>query len=738
MLIRLMFVIATMLALAGSVARADETGQLEVSVKDPDGKPLAGVQVMAWTPSDVLSGTTGSDGLWTTKAPPASYAVGVRAHARVGTEKYDVVVQAAKKTELEFELAAGITFIGRVVDSKGKPVVGASVVVEAGGTYDGYMEHTFGVPPWARDRTNASGEFFVGGIPEGKVATVVVTADGLQTTRMGIRAMEGRIHPDGVVVRMSEGASVSGTVTFPDGKPAVGASVFVIPTDLPQLIASPTIWIGGGNGSQERALRGTTNEAGQYRVEGAQLDREYLVKVQQDGYAWSAATKPVTPTADEPAVRSDVTLTRGCALSVRVAAPGGTAVTIADVRVGTNMTAPKLEEANEEGRFTFSGLDAGRTSLEVEAPGFLKVIRAVDLEEGKPLEVSITLDPGVRIRGVVRSTMGEPVASVRVSAPLEIKNPVSGWTSYANVEVKTGEDGAFELGPLPKGTYELVLYSQDWSLVGKPRVEAPTSDVELTAHRLATASLRFVHPDGSPYKGSLFVWRALASTPGSSSGSEEETDKGRLTLRAIGPEPARFSFVFDEFATIHRTLSSSDGRDFHLGDITLDPGVTVRGRVLLPSGEPAAEATVRLDQIIHVDTDADGRFTLEHVPTGPLVVSIKAEGLPRAFFALRAAASMKELVIPLIEGVSVKTHVLDADGKPVPHTRIGIDVKLNGAWHPWGSGRSDEDGRFEGKLHPGLLRFTWIKDDDEPAVTLFETEILEGSLREITLRLPKE
>ncbi|MDJ0974383.1 MAG: carboxypeptidase-like regulatory domain-containing protein, partial [Planctomycetota bacterium] len=276
MLKRMAITCALVLLLGGPVL-AEDTGQLAVKITDPEGKPLAGVQVMAWTREHVLSGTTGADGMWRSTASPGEYAVGVRAHSRVGTERYEITVAAGETTEIEFELEPGVTFIGRVVDAEGEPVVGADVVVEAGGTYDGYMEHTFGVPPWARDRTNAKGEFFVGGIPDTKVATVVVSAEGYQTTRMGIRAMDGAIHPDPVVVRLRAGASVSGRVTMPDRKPAAGATVYVIPTDVPQLLKSPTSWVSGDNGSQERALQATTEDDGSYRVEGAQIDREYLV-----------------------------------------------------------------------------------------------------------------------------------------------------------------------------------------------------------------------------------------------------------------------------------------------------------------------------------------------------------------------------------------------------------------------------------------------------------------------------
>lgn len=737
MVSRSVVVVALLLSLLSGIAVAEDTGELVILAKDADGKALASVQVLAWTSGGMLTGTTGADGVSTIKAAAGTYNVAVRAHSRVGTEQYDIVVKAGEKTSLEFELDKGVMFVGRVVDSANQPVVGADVVVEAGGTHEGYMEHTFGVKPWARDRTNSDGEFWVGGIPDGKVATVVVTAEGLQTARMGVRAIDGEIDPDPVVVRMGEGAYVSGVVTLPDGKPAADATVYVIPTDRPQLIESPTIWISGGDGVQEGALRGTTDEEGRYRVQGAQVDREYLVKAVLAGYAMSAAAKPVTPTADEPAASSDVTLSRGGALTLRLLAPDGTCIKVADVKVGSAMMAPELEAANKGEDFVFSGLNEGRTALEIEAPGFLKHIEAVELTNGETVEVRVTLDPGVRIVGKVQSATGEPVGGVRVSAPFKAPNPVTGWTSYENVEVKTDDDGVFDLGPLPKGEYELKLYSQEWSLQGEPIAKAPSEGVLLTAHRLGKATVRFLDPDGEPFEGSVFVWRAMASDPGTSSGGERDTDGGRLTLKAIGAAPSRFRFVFDDYATIVRDVSSPDGKDIDLGDITLDPGVTLRGRVVLPSGEPAADATIRMGTD-YFGTEADGTFELENIPLGSIVISVKAEGLPRAFFPLEVTTSPEDHVLQLVAGVKIKTLLLDAEGQPVANDRVGVDVKVNGEWHSWGAGRSGEDGRFEGMLPIGEIRYTWAPGIDKPFVTLLETEIVKDTPREITLRIPKK
>ena len=723
-----------LLGTSAATHAADETGQLVVVVTDENDKPLAGIQVLAWTAAVAHRGVTGADGRWSKAVLVGSYAIGVRGHERVGSESYDLEVRVGETTKVRFQMPPGVLFVGRVQGPDGKPVVGADVVVEVGGSFEGYGERTFNQPPWARDRTNAKGDFYVGGIPDGKVATIVVTAKGLQTTRMAVRALDGKIRPDPVIVSMGVGASVSGTITRPDGTPAKSADVFVIPTAWPKLLESPELWISSSDGQEIRALRGTADATGRYAIEGAEVGTEYLVKARMEGLPLSPASKPVTPRADMPAVTSDVTLLRGTTLSVSLRSPDGAVVTDAKVTVGTAMNAPELEAGNDEGCFVFEGLPSGRTALEVKAPGFLGHIRPVDLVAGKTQAIEITLDSGVRIRGVVRSEAGDPVAGLRVRAPFKTPNPVTGWNSFDSVESTTDAEGRFDLGPLRPGSYKLAVQSTSWKLTAKAKVTAPSQDVLLEVSELGTARIRFLSPNGSPFVGSVFVWRDVADTPGTRTGEYLEPQEGRLVLKGFSATPSRVTFQFDDFVTVERVITAPDGKPQDLGEIRLDPGVTVRGRIVLPSGEAAAGARVRLGERREI-TDQEGRFELAHVSKGPLVLSAKAEGLPRTFFTLEAASGSKDHKLELVEGTLVRIRIVDADGgAPVPHARVAIDIQVGKDWRDWGSGRADEQGAFEGRLPPGQIRFKPAGEADAEAI--LEVTLGAGKARDIVLEMP--
>ena len=728
-----------LLVVSSPHAWGDEAGEIVVTVTGTDDEALKDIQVVVWNAETVLRGVTDAEGRWRKEAPAGSYSVALRGHARVGTEQYEVEIEAGEVTELSFEMIPGVQFIGRVLDAAGKPVVGADVVVENGGSFKGMMERTFGVPPYARDRTREDGRFYVGGIPDGKIATIIVSKKGLQTRRMGVRAVDGSMQPDPVVVKMREGASVSGRVTHPDGTPAKGVSVYVIPTAYPRLLATPTMWMTSNQGEEIRALDGTTDDDGRYRIEGAEFGSEYLVKVMAEGFALSAAAKPVTPTADAPRVVSDVVLSRGRTLSVRLVAPDGTSVRAATVKVGSAMNAPKLEKANEDGLFVFHHLTAGETFVAVEAKGFLDQIKPLTIEADKDADVRVELDLGARIRGVVRTADGKPVAGVDVTTSFKTPNPATGWTRYDSRDAETDAEGRFDLGPLRPGTYELQLSSSSWALVKKPKIKAPSEeDVVLTARPLGRAVMRFLRPDGTPFEGRAMIWRDTPSVSGTRSGSEKTFEGGRYEVKALGPTPIRVSFEFEDYVRVERTLASADGTLQDLGDIRLETGVTVRGVVRLPSGEPAVEARLRWGDDWSY-TDEEGRFELEHMRVGPLVFTVNADELPKMFFALEVKEGLPEQQLQLVAGVLVRVRILDAEGQPVPSGRVILDHRIEDTWHWWGSGRADETGGFEGRLAPGRWRMTTPAPKGGGApTTLLEFTLEEGTERELTVRLPKK
>ncbi len=151
----------------------------------------------------------------------------------------------------------------------------------------------------------------------------------------------------------------------------------------------------------------------------------------------------------------------------------------------------------------------------------------------------------------------------------------------------------------------------------------------------------------------------------------------------------------------------------------VDPGATVRGKVLAKSGEPIADAWVRARRVggasrekrsFDNDTsEADGRYELPGLAPGAYELEVETErGVsPEGGYKVEVAAGAtleRDLVVD--EGGAIRGTVVDAEGKPV----AGVEVVTRTAdgrmsWSFGNQPKSDGAGAFtlEG-LRPGDYR----------------------------------
>ncbi|MBX3462070.1 MAG: carboxypeptidase regulatory-like domain-containing protein [Planctomycetes bacterium] len=114
-----------------------------------------------------------------------------------------------------------------------------------------------------------------------------------------------------------------------------------------------------------------------------------------------------------------------------------------------------------------------------------------------------------------------------------------------------------------------------------------------------------------------------------------------------------------------------------VADIRLGPGYEVVGVVLATDGKPIAEASVSARSLrgesqepggreYRTTSDAQGRFTLEHLPGGFLRLDARADGyLPSHLAPLDPTAGVVvRLTLP--DGLRITGTVVDEDGAPVP------------------------------------------------------------------------
>lgn len=378
-------------------------------------------------------------GAFTLRSAPVGLGVCLSARAAGFAPSEQVVLSAPSDSELAVRLVldqAGRALAGRVLDPEDAPVAGASVLV--GSEYEWELRHrpdgSRVYPPIGEHvTTDASGRFALRGVPRGAVAVRVRAA--------GHPVFEGELAEDApgeLTIRLARGARVLGTVRTEDGTPLAGIRVRR-----------------AGNGSF--AVSATTSaEDGTYVLEPLAPGAHVLVVERPaSGPGWLQA---------EPAARLELELAPGeerrfdprlapaRVLRGRIEAPGQE-LEGWTVRGWSERNYVEEVRTDAEGRFALTHPPAGEIGLHLFARGGSPLpLASVEHVPVDGPEVVLRPDPalcGGKVRGRMRDAKGLPVRSADVLA----SHPQFGTTLVH----PSGEDGRFELGPLPAGEWTLAL-----------------------------------------------------------------------------------------------------------------------------------------------------------------------------------------------------------------------------------------------------------------------------------------
>jgi hypothetical protein len=274
-----------------------------------------------------------------------------------------------------------------------------------------------------------------------------------------------------ITLKLSAAGAVSGVVKYEDGKVAVRVMVFAQPAEMGPQFGPPQ--------------QATTDEAGRFRIGG----------LEPKGY-WVVARRSDNFMSGTPRSRQDVTLTAGeekTGLELQLPAGGkriagrvlsaegkpvsGALVSAGMEREGFAFRQPVREGgfgsgtqaiSDPDGNFAFEDLQDGKYTLwaadSVHADGEVKGVAAGSSD------VSIKLQGGASVAGVVQTRDGKPVGDYSIAAlpggragasPDErIRNQMMArmWSPSAQVH---DPGGAFSIGRLSAGAYELTVTTAD-------------------------------------------------------------------------------------------------------------------------------------------------------------------------------------------------------------------------------------------------------------------------------------
>ncbi|MCA8948388.1 MAG: sigma-70 family RNA polymerase sigma factor [Planctomycetes bacterium] len=429
---------------AGQEVRVDLEIPLGVDVAgvvvDPDGVPIAGALVehapfarTDYDPSVVA--VADRDGRFAIRDLPASCLVGARAPGYRASRLVFVNADPGAAAEVRLELARGGGCVdGVVVDPNGRPVRDAVVAIGTG-RITGITPGTNGGDPIpAVVSTDLDGRFAAVGIAAG-TQPVRAAADDYAPWEG-----ECEVTADATVaLRITLGVATGlfGSVLDAAGAPIAGADVSI--------------------GDRRLLSRRQTTSAhdGTFALGGLAAGPHVLV-VEHDSAGRAEieiATNPHAPT--ECAVR----LSRGFELRGRVVDEAGQP--LADTYISCRTLELPLwsqfARTESSGEFALANCPTDRAlSIDFSASGYAKLFRHDVRATNGPLEVTLQrLPPSTsRITGRVLDPDGNPVANVSCSAFR--REPRGGH--YEN----TQPDGAFELGPMPPGTWEVTVSTADF------------------------------------------------------------------------------------------------------------------------------------------------------------------------------------------------------------------------------------------------------------------------------------
>ncbi len=588
------------------------TLRLEGLVVDQDGHPVGGAHVTLGGRRDATTEADGSfafDGLAEGEYDLAADSGEWFAESQ-GTRLDDT------SDPVTIKLERGPTLLVHVTDATAHPIAGAKVSITS-------RERLTGADGTVRFRAVATDD-----------ELLTVSMAGHANARERVTTSDDpKITIEKTVV-LKSGAEISGTVVDRNGVLVVEAYVDLEP-------------VGGG-----RSDSVWTDETGVF----------HLPDVGRGSYTAKASSKDAIAAAPVTVVHDGVHAVIGLVLQVE---PGGEISGIVVDTAGHPVPEARVngggvgETTDKDGRFVAKGLMPDKYDLSASTPTLGTANQVVQLGRGEHAEVRIVLTPS-SLAGFVVDARGEPVEGATVFARSETPDGY-GYD-------RTDEYGHFDLGGLPPSAHYKISAQREDSNVEGPSLDVATGNrqIRLRVHDQAILTGRVLLAGlPVPYYGYALTDDATDSytrpTP-------VRDDDGRFTNKDATPGTVVVVIVGPGFARkVIDKVQIVAGQTTDLGDITVERGETIRGRVVDDRGAGIPGATVSIvggssfnATALHrmmqgepfTTSDASGNYELVGVPSSTEARTVKAT------HPTRGASQFTVLAV----GQSVVDIVLDATG----------------------------------------------------------------------------
>jgi len=707
---------------------------LNVQLVDEQGKPIPGVTARGRFPRNLDYGDNNLyDRSRTQIAGLDSTATRMVVFLHHGRKLGAVLIvkpeDAVKGGERTVTLRPCPTVTGRVVDADGKPVSGGVEIRLANQgkpQYPGLLSNEISLPGVSFD---TDGRFRVDELAPGGTYRLQakdrlysrvkmeperfkqfelagnLSAEPGQVIDLGtFNAAAGKLikAPEKQTAAETKDVPINGRIVDLEGRPVTGVSVKVGGVQGPKT-GDLTAWIEGVKKGEPpwiayrqlgadvkipEAFRRevTTDNDGRFRFEGLGRERVVELTIKGDTVAYTSIDIVTRRTEPFPArgfpdthgpgsqtvYGSDFTYTANPARPVEgMVRDAKTRRPMAGVSVqswrfaGSDFVDTRQLKtiSDEDGRFRIVGMPKGKGNVVIAVPSddqpyFMREAPVGDPPGIGPVPVEIELHRGVMITGrITDKSTGKPVAGARLHYLPFLENTfVQALPEFDKDGNVDGFQTRYTTGG--DGTYKLV---------GMPgRAIVGVESVDKTPYRSGAGSETI---KGLEKKGFYKTWHNPI-WPGRSWPN---------TLMEINP---------------------AEGTETLTVDAQLDPGLTLRIKVVDADGKPVPDASVVDGSRKRPgESTPEALFTLSSFRPDEVrnvVVRHEVRSLGKVVRLRAGEDATGPVVVTIASTATIKGRVVDADGNPVPATTVRVDVEpTEGFLHQLANVAANRDGRFE-------------------------------------------
>ncbi len=620
---------------------------------------------------------------------------------------WTVTLTAGERTEFDIVLVDGRASVaGSVRHGNGDPASGALVYVSGAGPAT----------------TATDGSFRLDGVRSGVNGYATARLDELRASARVAISEDGTT--DNIELVLAAPKLISGRVVGADGEPVSGARVQWM--DATRRPRGPAPWASSRElpTTPDGAFELSTFYVGDLLFRAIAPEHAPSAELTRRIDTESDAPDLILHLSTAPAIRGVVTIEESEPLvGARVALVGGQNRSHVRSMRASEMIVAGMTDA--KGRFDIPDVAPGSWTVVVDHPSIVRFIAEVTVAES--VDIVADVDRAFEIAGRIRMADGTPVTGIWVSVRRQGAQPREPGSF---VSTSCDARGAFELGGLPHGTYDVQATTRSGNETSLLRIAVKdvavgTTNLELVMRHGSEISGRVLDSDGKPVAHASVQARSESGHPHTPSDATNENgefritaidpDHGPFTLRVKPPKAQRLQSceVLGRHITTRVEGVPAGRADL---EISLPLGEVIEGVVVDADGKPRPGIWLRAECVSNdklrpgertwsrgpgTQADASGRFRFQGLPPAEFALFVIEDPWrsPSPFGAAlaggeRVTAGTTGLSLRVAETGSVSGVLIDHDGSPMAGARVAAMPSAGESISARRMAKTDVAGRF--------------------------------------------